>query len=807
MPGQGNSGPSAYPRDRNDRTSNAVCDIPGSSQPRYSNDLSGQTHDSAHDTWPDEIDSYVAPGAPGSSSISVPPGVSMVAEEGMDPNESVSAFTAVSHYPNVVNTDSNPIAVSQVVNAVFEREHFFRHGNVHSSGTAELHRSSSPPADLYISDSEMTDALADIGGVSLGTYATSGGPDLDNIYQQIVSNHATGNNISTIPEDSEIGDGGNLITDYEPSISAERSTPVSVRDDDPDDTRKFYQDNEADRRHEEDYIELDYRDHHEGMGRLSDVDIDDFYQQNSDYDSFSQSTDIPFPPGHDVHGNYFSDSEDPAADFEAEAHFPSSVVHGTTYERNLTIDQFINQWLVQSSAAPVPNLLPVRTPFPPHPIASILGWTPPEKVVRPSRVPGDFFDVQQIPWWETLRVKRSDARALRDHWYTSYHNLEYLHQRTAKLPLEEFYFREKSMHTKHKATIKHFQLRNLMSVVSYNTVHFAHESKLLSWAPGYDDLNCLVDLTRPAVETGFQGPVKFTTMKSAHDVSIAGGFCGEYALRPFGTEGEGVQGLVTNNPNGITNHLDIIQHRTNRTPMGIFASNDRHLRVLDCETNTFVTDHELSRAINCTSTSSDGRLRVVIGDSADAWVIEADTGRPVHPLRGHRDFGFACAWSPDMRHIATSNQDKKVIIWDARMWRMLEKIESDVAGYRSLRFSPVGGGPRTLLCCEPADRISIINAQTFQSRQVHDFFGEIGGADYSPDGSAIWVANTDQHFGGFMEFERRQWGQRFKQRGLPNEWARESELDDDERCVLNERERQMRFWWNMSDEEHEELML
>jgi hypothetical protein len=38
---------------------------------------------------------------------------------------------------------------------------------------------------------------------------------------------------------------------------------------------------------------------------------------------------------------------------------------------------------------------------------------------------------------------------------------------------------------------------------------------------------------------------------------------------------------------------------------------------------------------------------------------------------------------------------------------------------------------------------------------VHGFFGEMAGADYTPNGSSIWVANADDAFGGFMEFERR----------------------------------------------------
>lgn len=361
-----------------------------------------------------------------------------------------------------------------------------------------------------------------------------------------------------------------------------------------------------------------------------------------------------------------------------------------------------------------------------------------------------------------------------------------------------------------------------MSVTSHNTVRFCDQSKVSSWTPVYNDLTHLIDLSRPSAESGFRGPVRISTMRSKFGVSIAGGFLGEYAIHVDGTEGSGTQGYLTKDPNGITNHIEIIQHRTNQSPLAVFASNDRHLRILDCETTTFIGQHALSRAINCTDTSNDGRLRVVIGDSPDAWVLEAETGHPIQPLRGHKDFGFACAWSPDMLQIATSNQDQTVNIWDVRTWRLLQTIDSDVACYRSLRFSPVGGGPRTLLMCESADRIAIVNAQTYQTRQVHDFFGEIVGADYTPDGSSIWVANADDTFGGFMEFERRHWGQQFGlnckinrpssgkhryQPELPNEWLREGQLDEDKRCVLSAQERRMRFMRTLNEDEHDSLLL
>lgn len=365
-----------------------------------------------------------------------------------------------------------------------------------------------------------------------------------------------------------------------------------------------------------------------------------------------------------------------------------------------------------------------------------------------------------------------------------------------------------------------------MAVTSFNTVEFASQSQLLSFTPDYASGRCVMDLTRPSPEAGFRGPVKISTMQSKHGVSVAGGFSGEYCMHVNGSQPNNgdTYGFVTTDLNGITNNIDIIRSRANWSPLVVFASNDQHIRTLDSARNQFISDHELPIPVNCSQTSADGRLRVVVGDSPEAFILEADSGRTVQQLRGHRDFGFACAWSPDMQHIATSNQDRTVNIWDVRMWRILQSMDSDSAGYRSLRFSPVGGGPRTLLMSEPADRIAIVNATTYETRQVHDFFGEIGGADYTPDGGAIWVANTDETFGGLMKFERMQYGLRYgsSQRvskhprsfappswysDLPHEWISETELENDDRCVVSQRERDFRALHGLSDEARDNLLI
>ncbi|KAL1960994.1 hypothetical protein VTO42DRAFT_4882 [Malbranchea cinnamomea] len=483
-----------------------------------------------------------------------------------------------------------------------------------------------------------------------------------------------------------------------------------------------------------------------------------------------------------------------------------------TLERNLTVSQFIRQWFVRSRVPRGPLKMDTDEFFIPiaTDAAHVTTWKRPLKIARPANRKVTDYDIQGIPWLTKLKVTRQEARSRRDSLYRSYHNMAVKENEFAQtLPESEKYFQPKAMYTKHKATMEHFQLRNLMSVTSSNTIQYAHGSQIYSAIPFHYEEHCFMDLSDPAPSSPFLDPVRITTMKAKHGVTVVGGFCGEYAYRGEVSDYSVTEGFTTRHFNGITTYIDIFKNRTSGSPQAVISTNDAWIRVLDCETNTIVQEHRFRHAVNCSDTSPDGRLRVIVGDRPDAWIIDAVTGKPVKDLLGHSDYGFACAWSPDMLHIATSNQDRTVNVWDARMWRLLQCIDADVACYRSLRFSPVGGGPRTLLMCEAADRVAIVNAQTYRSRQVLDFFGEIGGADFSPDGGRIWVANMDPQFGGLMEYDRCQWGQEFgvghtrrniiESAGdvwfpdLPNEWVRDADLDDDERCVLGPGERKLRF--------------
>ena len=95
------------------------------------------------------------------------------------------------------------------------------------------------------------------------------------------------------------------------------------------------------------------------------------------------------------------------------------------YESNLTIEQFIKQWLIRSHIPPHAlcmneSFVPISTEA-----ANVRDWKRPEKITRPDSYKGEVYDIQQIPWEEKLRVDREDARYLRDRLYTAYRNLDH----------------------------------------------------------------------------------------------------------------------------------------------------------------------------------------------------------------------------------------------------------------------------------------------------------------------------------------------------------------------------------------------
>lgn len=312
----------------------------------------------------------------------------------------------------------------------------------------------------------------------------------------------------------------------------------------------------------------------------------------------------------------------------------------------------------------------------------------------------------------------------------------------------------------------------------------------------------VVDLSKLLADDG-----SITTIASTDDVLVAGAFEGEYAITnlsstygspcTFGRTSD----FSVNTMSRIVNHMHLFPARTTYTPQAVLCSNDHRLRVLDCTTDSFTHSFLYPAAVNCAATSPDGRLRVVVGDFQETLITNAETGLPFETLNSHADDAFACAWADDGIHVATAAQDSTIAIWDARKWHVpLTVMTSELSIPRSLRFSPTGSGPRVLIAAEADDYINIINAQTFESKQVIDFFGPIGGTAFTPDGQSLFIANGERRFGGIVELDRTGWAERRRRDSASSDemdggltdWAHDNELDKHHKAVAGYTERERR---------------
>ncbi|KAL1903098.1 hypothetical protein Sste5346_000382 [Sporothrix stenoceras] len=425
---------------------------------------------------------------------------------------------------------------------------------------------------------------------------------------------------------------------------------------------------------------------------------------------------------------------------------------------------------VPTPRGPVPTVVPSSTGV------DLLIRTDVDEVTT-ADLNGDHCDYQGIKW-ATMGVTRREARAFRERRYLNYcsnHQDAWIPHRSELMPHNtESYFQFRRMKMRKAPYLAHFQLRNLLAAPSKSRVFYADRRGIVR------QYNFATNKTEVALRYPQELYIQISTMAAGQGVLVSGGFNGEYCTMNTDSEysngsssSENKIGTYKNLGSGISNHIQIHSARRSGGPVAAFASNDSHVRVMDLETQTIVSNDNFNFAVNCTAVSPDRRLRVVVGDRNEAYIVAAERERNMmdvdgasspeilQKLGGHADYGFACAWADDGYTIATGNQDRAIMIWDARktstasgIWTPVVTLRTTMAGARSLQFSPAGSGKRVLVAAEEADTVHIIDAQSFDKRQSFDVFGELAGLSFSENGQDLFVLCTDPTRGGILHFER-----------------------------------------------------
>ncbi|KAF1833295.1 WD40 repeat-like protein [Decorospora gaudefroyi] len=447
------------------------------------------------------------------------------------------------------------------------------------------------------------------------------------------------------------------------------------------------------------------------------------------------------------------------------------------------------------------SFMPITTFFhcvtPPKPTVPGLDLIEVPPVITRDDLQGDMCDFQGIDW----SVRNTSRQAMRKKRFE--YESEVLPRRLREVrkciprtPDSDTFFQFRRNNTAPRAFVPHFQLRNVLTATSRNDIFYANGHHVCRTDAQGSPSDVVVDLGK-----NLAADCSITTIASRDNVLIAGAVEGEYAITDLSstygslcTFGRTTD-FATDTKSRIVNHMHLFPSRHTYTPQAVLCSNDYRLRVLDCATNTFTHSFLYPAAVNCSATSPNGRMRIVVGDFPETLITNAETGQPFETLNSHTDDAFACAWADDGIHIATAAQDSTIVIWDARYWSQpLTVMTSQVSVPRSLHFSPVGSGPRVLVAAEADDYINIINAQTFESKQVLDFFGPIGGAAFTPDGQSLFIANTERRFNGIVELERTGWAESNAPRKNWEscDWVHEDALSEHEGVLSGDVERRRR---------------
>ncbi|KAK6004064.1 hypothetical protein QM012_008914 [Aureobasidium pullulans] len=386
-----------------------------------------------------------------------------------------------------------------------------------------------------------------------------------------------------------------------------------------------------------------------------------------------------------------------------------------------------------------------------------------------KQVPFRTYDLQGLNW-AAFNTSRSQARLARKMLYPLHHSwtLPATYDEHSVCRQQRMYA-SRDFYPHHKASHSHGQLRNVLAARSRNDIFYASKSRVMHTSlscPSYTDV--VLNFSGASTNPNQAGDTSITTIavSPAADfdeycsdaVLVTGGLEGEYSLLNLNSilGDRPTEGFVTVAEQKETTHVHVLSHRRTGALGAAFCSNDSKVRILDIGSNSWSAEFGYEHQINCAATSRDGRLRMIVGDSCESLITDAERGNVLFRMRQHTGYGFACAWAADGWHVATGSEDGKVVVYDSRRWDVpMAALACEMSCARSLHFTTSHRGGASLVVAESDDIVSVYDAMNWHEKQTIDFFGSVVGAVSVEDGQELIVANGDEMVGGLMVFERR----------------------------------------------------
>ena len=309
--------------------------------------------------------------------------------------------------------------------------------------------------------------------------------------------------------------------------------------------------------------------------------------------------------------------------------------------------------------------------------------------------------------------------------------------------------------------VPHYQLRHLLSCPNIRSVIFPHFMRIKSWNPIYNQSEIILNtgefgaaFSKTSVISTSEsflfvgGNCNKIQIDTCFEAFISLGFAGEIIIKNLDTEDSpAILKNYSTDANCITNHISPIKNESKL----LISGNDATLRLMDLTTGKIKSIARFPYAVNASEASREGNMIACAGDSRKVRILDIKSCTEIAALQGHLDHCFSVSWSPCGRYLASGSQDQSARIYDIRkMDNSLHTLVANMAPVRSVKFSPCGS---LFTMMEADDFVHAFSVNSdFRESQIIDFFGEISGISFDPDGNNFYVGCAGNENGGIFEF-------------------------------------------------------